>query len=165
MHEDLISLARRTIADHLAGNRFTAPTLGLPPQACFVSLKIAGKLRGCIGSLRPTQPNLEGEVQVNAVAAAMRDHRFSPVEKAELDRLRISIDLLSPGEAVNTLTGHDPGRYGLIVRNGSRCGVLLPDIPGVETAEKQVNICLDKAGIGAAESFTMERFVVDRIEE
>ncbi len=165
MHEELIALARRTIADHLAGNRSEAPAVGLPPQACFVSLKIAGKLRGCIGSLRPTQPNLEGEVRVNAVAAATRDPRFSPVEKAELDRIRISIDLLSPGESLHTLTGHDPERYGLIVRNGRRSGVLLPDIPGIETAEKQVNICLDKAGIGVEESFTMERFVVDRIEE
>jgi hypothetical protein len=53
----------------------------------------------------------------------------------------------------------------VIVREGRRCGVLLPSIPGVRTAEQQIGICREKAGIAADAAVTLERFLVRRIEE
>lgn len=165
MYGHLIPLAREAIAEDLRGNPVARPQAGMPAQACFVSLKLDGRLRGCIGTLRPSQPSLEAEVQANAVAAATRDPRFMPVKPAEVNRLRVSIDVLSAGEPVDSMRLLNPARYGLIVRSGSRCGVLLPDLKGVETVEQQVQICLEKAGIRPGQSFSMERFVVERVAE
>lgn len=62
----------------------------------------------------------------------------------------------------NAVSDLDPARYGVIVRSGERCGLLLPDLPGVNTPREQVSIALRKAGIGENESYTMERFEVVR---
>ncbi len=167
---DLITLARRTLLWHLDGEDLTNPALfprQAPPQACFVSLKLepGDRLRGCIGTLSPTKPTLEEEVVGNAVAAASRDPRFDPVRREELDRIRISIDLLSPSEIVESEADLDPLRYGLIVRAGDRCGILLPDLPGVKSVAKQIAICREKAGLKANEPIRMERFTVERLDE
>jgi AmmeMemoRadiSam system protein A len=164
----LLLIARRAIATHAAGRdaRVLARVEGRsPPQACFVSLKAAGRLRGCIGTLQPSQPHLEWEVLENALAAATRDPRFPPVRREEVAGLRLSIDLLFAPEPVESAAALDPAQWGVIVREGRRCGVLLPSIPGVRTAEQQIGICREKAGIAADAAVTLERFLVRRIEE
>jgi AmmeMemoRadiSam system protein A len=124
-----------------------------PPQACFVSLKLSGRLRGCIGTLTPTQPSLEAEIVANTVAASRRDPRFPPVERNELDRIAVSLDLLSPPEPVASAAELDPKRFGVIVRSGAR----------VESAARQIAICRDKADIAPDATVTLERFTVVRI--
>jgi hypothetical protein len=166
---ELLGIARDAIAAHAAGRdaRQRAALAGRsPPQACFVSLKfVDGKLRGCIGTLLPTQPHLELEVLENALAAASRDPRFPPVRPEEVARLRVSIDLLFAPEPVASVNALDPLRWGVIVREGRRCGVLLPDIPGVRSVAHQIEICREKAGIAVSASVTLERFRVERLEE
>lgn len=165
---ELLAIARRAVAEQAAGrNARAAAPQGLgAPQACFVSLKQAGgKLRGCIGTLQPSQAHVELEVLENAVAAASRDPRFPPVRSEEVAGLHLSIDLLTQPEPVESLAALDPARWGVIVREGSRCGVLLPDLPGVRSAEQQVEICREKAGIAAGARVTLERFRVERLEE
>jgi AmmeMemoRadiSam system protein A len=166
----LLALARQAIAWHLQGEDLARPGLfarANPPAACFVSLKSrqADRLRGCIGTLRPSRATVEEEVVANSVAAASRDPRFAPVRREELDGLCISIDLLSAPERIESANVLDPARYGVIVRSGTRCGVLLPDLPGVENVEQQVAICRDKAGIRPSEAVQLERFTVERIVE
>lgn len=166
----LLTLARNAIGWHLAGTPLDAADLyprDRAAQACFVSLKTrAGdRLRGCMGTLEPSHPTLEEEVVANSLAAATRDPRFAPVRTQELDGLRISIDLLSAPQPVPDTAALDPARYGLIVRAGSRCGVLLPALPGVETAERQLEICREKAGIGPREPVALQRFTVERVSE
>jgi AmmeMemoRadiSam system protein A len=134
-----------------------------PPQACFVSLKMGGKLRGCIGSLRPAYPTREAEIVANAVASSQRDPRFAPVARHELDLLQISIDLLSPPEDIRSAGELNPRRYGVIVQSGGRSGVLLPDLPGVDTPDRQIAICREKADIPANAAVTLQRFTVQRI--
>ena len=56
----------------------------------------------------------------------------------------------------------DPLRYGVIVTKGHRRGLLLPNLEGVDTAEKQVSIALRKAGISPSEDYQLERFEVVR---
>jgi AmmeMemoRadiSam system protein A len=166
----LLSLARQAIRWHLEGEDLTRPGLfprDHAPRACFVSLKTrqGQRLRGCIGTIIPAKPWVEEEVVHNSIAAATRDPRFAPVQPAELDGLAISIDLLSPPEAVESPERLDPLRFGLIVRAGPRCGVLLPALPGVDSVEEQLAICREKAGIGAEEPVVLERFTVQRLSE
>lgn len=168
MTHPLLLQARRAIESHLNG---AGPRPGaaqgetLPSRGCFVSLKLAGRLRGCIGTVLPAQRTLEAEVAANAVAAATRDPRFHPLRADELPQVTLSIDLLTPPEPVESLDGLDARRYGLLVRSGQRVGVLLPDIPGVDTPQQQLEICLEKAGLTPEHPYRLERFEVERLEE
>ena len=129
--------------------------------ACFVSLKKHGELRGCIGTLAPAEVDLGREIARNAHSAAFQDPRFASVRHGELEALTCSIDVL--GEAAECrLDELDPARFGVIVSLGFRRGVLLPDLPGVDTVERQVGIALQKAGIAPDEPFGLERFTVER---
>jgi AmmeMemoRadiSam system protein A len=132
--------------------------------ACFVSLKKHGDLRGCIGTLAPAEPDLGAEIARNAFSAACHDPRFTRVRAAELPDLAVSVDVLSPPEACER-SDLDPGRYGVIVASGYRRGVLLPDLPGIDSVALQLDIALQKAGIDPGEDFTTERFTVARYRE
>ncbi len=132
------------------------------PAACFVSLKVGGHLRGCIGTIEPTEPCLAYEIMANAVAAGTRDPRFYPVDEDELEHLEYSVDVLSPPERISGLDGHDPRKYGLIVNGQGRRGLLLPDLEGVGTADEQLSICLSKAGLPADAEVELYRFTVSR---
>lgn len=164
----LIAHARNVIGAHLDGRSWRAllPLDGDgPAQGCFVSLKLGGRLRGCIGTLVPVWPTLAEEVAENALGAATRDPRFPPLRSDELAGLRISIDLLGPLEPVDGPHALDAARYGVVVRSGERCGVLLPAIPGVDTVAGQLAICREKAGIGPAAPVVLHRFAVQRLRE
>ena len=94
--EVLLPIARATIArvlnvPHSADE--TAPWLA-EYGACFVTLTQFGELRGCIGTLQAHQPLL-ADVKGNAVSAALRDSRFTPLSAKELDITEIEISLLS----------------------------------------------------------------------
>ena len=138
------------------------PTELTNPAGVFVSLKKHGKLRGCIGTILPTQSNAAQEIIRNAVSAATEDPRFSRVMPSELDELDVSVDILGAPERIDSMDKLDPKRYGVIVRRGNRSGVLLPDIEGVDTAEEQVSIACGKAGIRSEESVDLYRFEVTR---
>lgn len=128
----------------------------------FVSLKKHGQLRGCIGTIAPTYNTIAEEIAQNAISAAVRDPRFNPVEPGELPELDISVDVLTDPEPVRGLNELDPRRYGVIVSAGGRRGLLLPDLEGINTAEEQVDIARQKAGIGPGEAVQLERFEVVR---
>ena len=134
---------------------------------CFVSLKtLDGDLRGCIGTIEPVRETLAHEIISNAISAAMNDPRFEPVSEDELPNLRYSVDVLLPAEAA-VFEDLDPKVFGVIVEdeNGGRRGLLLPDIPGVDTAEQQVEIAARKADIPRGTPVKLSRFKVDRFRE
>ena len=161
----LVKLARESIAAHLTGkdpSAASAPEFAGEPAGAFVSLKKGGQLRGCIGTIEPVKPDLMQEIADNAVAAATRDPRFSPVTIEELDDISISVDVLTKPEPVDSVHDLDPEKYGVIVRSGHRKGVLLPDLPGITTAEEQVSIARQKAGIMESEPVELDRFEVKR---
>lgn len=105
----------------------------LAPGACFVTLKINGKLRGCIGSLEARRPLAE-DVCANAHAAAFQDPRFTPVARDELANLELSISVLTPAQPLIFDTEQDlieklqPGVDGLILTDGGRRGTFLPSV-------------------------------------
>lgn len=129
----------------------------------FVSLHEYGELRGCIGTIAATQDNLAQEIIANAIAACSRDPRFPPVEPSELADIVCSVDVLGPAEDC-AFTDLDPQRYGIIVTNGWRRGLLLPALEGVDTPEMQVAISRQKAGIAPDEPVQLQRFEVVRHE-
>ena len=166
IQDELVSLARQTIEHYVKDHSMIDPDQieSIDPHmqaACFVSLHKQDHLRGCIGTLEPTQNNLIHEIIHNAVAACAKDPRFNPVEAKELADLEITVDVLSPAE--RTTRKHlDPKRFGVIVRSSWRTGVLLPDLDGVRTVDEQLNIALRKAGIDPKDDYTIERFEVVR---
>ena len=128
----------------------------------FVSLKEDSMLRGCIGTIEPTKENIAMEIIRNAVSAGVEDPRFLPVEESELDKIVYSVDVLRKPENIDSIEELDVKKYGVIVSKGMRRGLLLPNLEGIETPEEQVNIALKKAGISPDESYSMERFKVER---
>jgi AmmeMemoRadiSam system protein A len=134
------------------------------PAACFVSLKRFGELRGCIGTLTPAEADLGREIARNGYGAAFGDPRFPPLAADELTGLTCSVDVLGEPQDC-ALDDLDPARYGVIVAAGRRRGVLLPDLPGVDSVDRQVAIALQKAGIDPQEPFEVQRFTVRRFAE
>lgn len=135
--------------------------------ACFVSLKTrAGDLRGCIGTIEPAKQTLAEELISNAINAATRDPRFPPVASHELENLVYSVDVLEPPEPA-AFEDLDPAIYGVIVEDesGMGRGLLLPDIEGIDTARKQVDIATRKAGIPGDVPLKLSRFKVTRYRE
>ena len=128
----------------------------------FVSLKKHGELRGCIGTTFPVQKSIGWEILRNAISAGLEDPRFDSVSLEELPFLEYSVDVLGNAEAAATMDDLDPVEYGVIVESGYRKGLLLPNLEGVDTPEKQVSIALQKAGIREGEPYTMKRFKVTR---
>lgn len=102
-------------------------------HATFVTLKLAGKLRGCIGKFQAVKPMVV-DVADNAFSAAFKDPRFKPLTMAEFDRIALSISVLSPPRAMR-FAGEDdllgqlrPGVDGVILSCGKKRGLFLPQV-------------------------------------
>ena len=128
----------------------------------FVSIKKHGNLRGCIGTISPTQKTLALEIVHNAISSGTADPRFSSIQESELSDLVFSVDVLSPAEPVQDKSTLDVKRYGVIVTQGNRRGLLLPNLEGVDSVEQQLAIACQKAGIPPSQSYAIERFEVVR---
>lgn len=167
---DPADLARKVLEYYLEEGRMPNLPEPLPPEyemkaGVFVSLKKRGQLRGCIGTFQPVRENLAEEIAANAISAAVHDPRFPPVTKEELPELRFSVDVLSPLEKVSSKAELDAKKYGIMVRSGSRSGLLLPDLEGVDSVDQQIDIARRKAGIAPGERVELYRFKVTRFTE
>ncbi len=165
----LVQLARAAIEAYVRDGRRVSPEeapapITGAPAGVFVTLhsRSTGDLRGCIGTIGPTEPTLAQEVINNAISSATRDWRFYPVSPAELDDLEIEVSVLYPPEPISSLAELNPKEYGVIVQRGGQRGLLLPDIEGVDTAEAQVRIARQKAGIGPHGAVRLYRFRVEK---
>jgi uncharacterized protein len=96
------------------------------PGGAFVTIMRGGRLRGCIGQL-PSETALGAVIAYCAGAVASEDPRFPPVKPEELDEIEIELSILS---GLNDIKPEEiePGRHGLFVSNGSRRGLLLPQV-------------------------------------
>ena len=136
------------------------------PAPVFVTLRIAGDLRGCIGSLTPRLENLVEETMDRARAAAFQDPRFSPLTLPELERTDIEVSILGPLEAIASRDDLDPARFGIEVRDGhGRRAVLLPEISGVDTVEQHIELTRQKARIPRGANLEIRRFSVVKVGE
>jgi AmmeMemoRadiSam system protein A len=168
----LVALARETIERYVRdGVRISPPeelTEDMRRRAgAFVSIHRYGRLRGCMGTIQPMFDNVAEEVIQNAISAATRDPRFPAVRVDELADLDVKVDVLGEPELVTSLDDLDPKRYGLIIESEGypkKRGLLLPDLEGIDTVEKQVyGTRYHKAGItDPDEPVRMFRFEVLR---
>lgn len=139
------------------------PELLKQRAGAFVSIHKNHDLRGCIGTTAPTQANLAEEIISNGISAALRDPRFPAIQPWELDDLEINVDVLGEPEPISSEDELDVKKYGVIVTKGRNRGLLLPDLEGVDTVEKQVAIAKQKAGLSPDEKgVSLERFEVVR---
>jgi AmmeMemoRadiSam system protein A len=101
--------------------------------ASFVTLTIHGNLRGCIGALEPYQP-LVDDVREHAVAAALEDYRFPPVQEDELVNINIEVSRLTMPVLLEYLDSDEllkklrPGVDGVILKDGFRRATFLPQV-------------------------------------
>ncbi|MBA7476948.1 hypothetical protein ES707_12344 [subsurface metagenome] len=162
----LVKLAKETIESYVRDRTIPRPKELTPEMmeraGVFVSLKVGGMLRGCIGTFEPAKANVAEEVITNAISSATRDPRFPPVSAGELAELDYSVDVLTTPEPVAGEAELDPKRYGLIVESGGRKGLLLPDLEGVDSVARQIEICRSKAGILPHQPVQLYRFEVKR---
>ncbi len=128
----------------------------------FVSIHKFGRLRGCIGTILPVQENLASEIIHNAVSAVSEDPRFNEVTEDELPFLEINVDVLTEPEKISSKDELDVKRYGVIVKHGFKRGLLLPDLPGVDTIDDQIDIARRKGNISKDADYELFRFEVVR---
>lgn len=163
-----VNLARDALETYIrAGKEIEAPPdlsgdLLTKQAGAFVSIKKDGQLRGCIGTIAPTQRNLAEEIINSTISAGTKDPRFAPITPAELETLTISVDVLEPEEEIESEDELDPKVYGVIVRSGKKQGLLLPNLDGVDTAAEQVRIAKEKAGLRIWDQPRLFRFKVER---
>jgi AmmeMemoRadiSam system protein A len=153
----LLNLARNTLTYRLRGGNPPSPLVEpdfLCQRAVFVTLTIAGKLRGCIGNLVPVGSLWEG-VRNNALNAALHDHRFSALTAEDLDNVTIEISVLTPPETL-VYEGSDDlveklrvGVDGVILRKEGRSATFLPQVwDQLATPELFLDHLCSKAGFG-----------------
>jgi len=103
------------------------------PGAVFVTLKLDGNLRGCVGTLECHRPLID-DLEANARAAAFDDPRFPPLTGEEFDRVQVEVSVLGPLEPIPFVDEADavarlnPGRDGVLLRFGHQRGTFLPQV-------------------------------------
>ncbi|MBQ6131992.1 MAG: AmmeMemoRadiSam system protein A [Selenomonadaceae bacterium] len=163
-----VKLARHSLETFVKTRKPATLPADLPEElinrraGAFVSLHKDGNLRGCIGTIIATQDNLAEEILQNAISACSKDPRFEPVTIDELDDIEYSVDVLGEPERIFDVKDLNVKRYGVIVENGARRGLLLPDLEGVDTVAEQIAIAKRKAGIRPEEKVALWRFEVIR---
>jgi MEMO1 family protein len=120
------------------------------PLGAFVTLKINGELRGCIGTFQPKEPLYE-VVENMAVSSAFEDPRFSPLTMAELKKTDIEITVLGPLRRISSISEIVLGKHGIYIKKGMRAGTMLPQVATENgwTLEQFLGYTSrDKAGLG-----------------
>jgi AmmeMemoRadiSam system protein A len=134
--EVLLAHARHAIESlFVPANRSGLPAAPFldEPGATFVTLRLNGELRGCIGSLEAERP-LRDDVARNARAAALRDPRFPPLSGEELEEVDVEVSLLSPAQPLSFRDEQDllrqleTERPGLVLEHGRRRSTFLPQV-------------------------------------
>jgi len=132
----LLRLARQTIAGRLGSESETVDVTDSAFDAeygTFVTLKMKGVLRGCIGNLLPGESVATG-VKRNAISAAFHDSRFAPLTTAEFEDVEIDISVLSHPQTLEYQDGADlvsklrPGIDGVILKPGGARATFLPQV-------------------------------------
>ncbi len=153
----LLKLARSKIESELTGIKMDisddADFISNEKQGCFVTLHKNNQLRGCIGTINPVMCLIEG-IKDNAVSAALRDTRFSPLTLNELSTVKIEISVLSKSRELHYEDSEDlknqiiPHKHGVILENGYNRSTFLPQVweQLTDTEKFLKHLCL-KAGM------------------
>jgi MEMO1 family protein len=175
--KQLITIARQTLEEFVTKGsvpEFPIQTLDsslMVKSGAFVTLRINGKLRGCIGRFTSEQPVWE-TVQQMTIAACKNDYRFNPVKEDELKSINIEISVLSPLKKIANPDEIELGKHGIYMKKGTKTGTFLPQVAnetGWDLNEFLGHCSQDKAGLGwdgwkSAELFTYEAFIIEEMK-
>lgn len=132
------------------GTEPLTPVLG-EKRGVFVTLKVHGQLRGCIGYIEAVKP-LHLAAAEMAREAAVGDPRFPPVSGRELPLLEYEISVLTPRRQIADPGEFVTGKHGIIVERDGRSGVFLPQVAPEQGWDRETtlnNLCAHKAGLPA----------------
>ncbi|MFC2132970.1 AmmeMemoRadiSam system protein A [Bacteroidota bacterium] len=149
----LLSAARNTIEALFHDTNADPPDYEKYPilasrSGAFVTITIDGNLRGCIGYIIGDKP-LFDTIRDAATSAAMSDPRFPQLSESELDKIQIEVSILSEPFPLDSYDDIELGKHGLILEEGGRRGLLLPQVPiehNMDRDEYLSAIC-NKAGL------------------
>jgi hypothetical protein len=172
--KQLFEIAKNSIQSKLNNdNKFVIDEKSIPenlkkPFGAFVTLKIDGVLRGCIGRFISSEP-LYKVVQESAISSAFEDPRFSPLTKNEYKNTNIEITVLGPLKKINNINEIVLGKHGIYIKKDNRAGTMLPQVATENgwTVEEFLGFTSrDKAGLGwdgwkDAEIFIYEGVVLE----
>jgi AmmeMemoRadiSam system protein A len=149
----LLALARDTARRAAAGERGgpgPAPEGLASLGAAFVTVRVGGELRGCIGTFEAREP-LWDTVHEMATAAATRDPRFAPLAARDLAALTVDVSVLAPARRIRESREIELGRHGLEIRRGPRRGLLLPQVATDHDLDREMFLAetCRKAGLPA----------------
>ena len=116
----------------------------------FITIEKNKNLRGCIGTYLPTRDNIIEEIIQNAISAATEDYRFGPIQENELPFLSYTVSILEKPELIKNRKELNPKEYGIIIKTLNyppKSALLLPDLEGIDTIEKQISITCQKGNI------------------
>lgn len=170
----LFTIARNSIKYRLSENRritideTTLPAKLKEPFGVFVTLKINGALRGCIGRFITSDP-LYKVVQESALSSAFDDPRFTPLTPDEFEKAEVEITVLGPLRKINDTSEIVLGKHGIYIKKESRSGTMLPQVAtenGWSVEEFLGYTSREKAGLGwdgwrDAELFVYDGLVLD----
>jgi len=165
-NDPYVKLALKSLTSYITNKEHINIPNNLPKEmldnkaGVFVSIHKFGDLRGCIGTFLPVRDSIAEEIICNAISASTEDPRFRPITEDEIPYLEVNVDVLSK-PVPTTKEELDPKKYGVIVSQGYKRGLLLPDLDGVDTVDYQIEIAKQKAGITSGE-ISLERFEVIR---
>jgi len=152
----LFAIARNSIRSLLFDNKRIGidekvmPSKFKKPMGAFVTLKINGVLRGCIGRFISSDPLYE-VVKASALSSAFEDPRFPPLTKNEFEKTDIEITVLGPLKKINSISEIILGKHGIYIKKEFRSGTMLPQV-AIEngwTVEQFLGYTSrDKAGLG-----------------
>lgn len=130
--KELLRIARYAISSHLHGRQISDEEFNVTgnlneKRGVFVTLRIDGQLRGCIGYAESEQPIAES-IMDSAVKAATQDPRFIPLSLDELEDTVIEISVLSPLETLKDYRTITIGEHGLYLESEQHRGLLLPQV-------------------------------------
>jgi len=154
--KQLFSIAKNSIQSKLTGKTAVeqdekSVTENLrKPFGAFVTLKINGNLRGCIGRFISSEP-LYKVVQESAISSAFEDPRFSPLTKEEYKKTDIEITVLGPMKKIADINEIVLGKHGIYIKKGFNAGTMLPQVAienGWTVKEFLGYTSRDKAGLG-----------------
>ena len=151
----LFEIARKSILARFSDEDFKIDEEKMPvkfktPMGAFVTLKINGSLRGCIGRFISSAPLFE-VVKASAISSAFEDHRFFPLTKEEFGKTEMEITVLGPLRRINNINEIILGKHGIYIKKDFKSGTMLPQV-AIEngwTLEQFLGYTSrDKAGLG-----------------
>lgn len=153
--KELLKLARETLKSYFDKKELIVPEevkkKYSKKQACFVTLTINGELRGCIGNIYPRQ-ELYKDVIHNSLNAAFNDSRFIPLEKFELNKIKIEVSVLTVPEKMGYKSLDEFKRKingkGVILKKGIKSATYLPQVwEDLSDDEEFLSRLCQKAGL------------------